>query len=72
MKEANTITADVLAQQTCDTPGCACGASESLTLHSRCHISSPTWVTYRPGVLVVTCAECDAEIVRIALPAGRN
>ena len=36
--------------------------------HSQCHIDKPTWVKFEPeeGMLVVLCAVCEKEIVRIS------
>lgn len=41
--------------------------------HSQCHESSPTWVRFEPEMdeLVITCAECDEEIVRFGLSESK-
>lgn len=45
----------------CEVAGCDCNEGP-FYLHSKCHMSSPTWVTVHGDVLTVLCAECDKQI----------
>lgn len=58
---------DRLAVQGCD----ACDGNDAdcdhseLFLHPRCHIDSPTWTSYKDGVLTIRCVKCDGEVARV-------
>ena len=49
----------------CDVPGCE--DTTELWFHARCHLGSPTWVTYRDGVVTIVCARCDREIASLVV-----
>jgi hypothetical protein len=52
----------------CGEPNCKHDHSV-LYLHSSCHPRSATWTRYEKisETLVITCAKCDKEVVRIRL-----
>lgn len=51
----------------CGEPGCTHEDHDGLFLHGKCHIESPSWVEYRDGVILVTCATCNKMIAVIAV-----
>jgi hypothetical protein len=59
---------DILNNAACDNPDCGHDHS-TLFLHSNCHNEAPTWTRYQKDIetLIITCAECDEEIIRIRL-----
>jgi hypothetical protein len=68
MAKARTVTKSEMNASGCATPNC--GHDHSiLYLHAGCHPSSPTWVRYEKAIetLIITCHNCDKEVVRIKL-----
>ena len=52
----------------CGIPECKSSHGGQMFLHSQCHIKAGTEVSYDPsdgGELLIACAECKKEIVRI-------
>lgn len=52
----------------CDVAGCDCD-EPGVVIASRCHEDAPMWATYNRGELRLTCAECGADVVTIAVAA---
>ena len=50
----------------CGRDGCT-SEHGPLVFHSRCHPRAPTWTAYLDGELAVQCADCGAELIRIAI-----
>jgi hypothetical protein len=47
---------------------------KGLVIHSRCHMGSPTWVSYKHGEnkVDVLCAVCESLIASIYVGHGPN
>jgi len=63
----------------CQFPGCDhtslnCSAksAEPFYLHSRCHVSSPTWAIYQNGSLWITCSQCGDVVAVIQVAESPN
>jgi hypothetical protein len=67
-REAKTVTKVELNAAGCATPDCGHDHS-TLYLHSACHTNSGSYVRYEKEIesLIITCARCDDEIIRIKL-----
>jgi hypothetical protein len=65
---SKTITKEDLNGMGCGTPNCGHDHS-TLYLHASCHIGAATVVRYEKAIetLVIECAECEKEVVRIKL-----
>lgn len=55
----------------CSSPGCNC-ASNSLYLHSRCHMKGPKKVTIEKNEAEVYCEICNSPVVSIAVSSTEN
>jgi hypothetical protein len=52
----------------CKVPGCDHRGDKGETfLHARCHMTAPTWTSYRAGVLTITCSVCGGHVTAIAV-----
>jgi hypothetical protein len=60
---------DHMANQGCQDPDCKRphNPDQPIFLHPGCHPKSPTWVSYKDGVIAITCAECEALILKIGV-----
>jgi hypothetical protein len=65
---ALTVTKEQLDASGCSSPNCNHDHS-TLYIHAVCHISSAVCVKYekKTGLIIVECAECDKEVIRIKL-----
>lgn len=63
------MTMEDFAAASCGNPNCHDPYCAELVFHSRCHPTSPTWVTVdkRNKVLIVSCAICDKVITQVAI-----
>lgn len=53
-----------------DIPCGDCGEKATIMyMHSQCHMGSPTWtyIDMEKNVAIVICAECNKEIITLAL-----
>jgi hypothetical protein len=66
--KAKVMTKEDLNKSGCGLPNCTHDHSK-LFLHSSCHIEAPTWVIYEKAIetLIVKCADCGNEVIRIKL-----
>lgn len=63
------LTQKELSKMKCMVKDCGCGGI--IYFHGRCHITAPVTCCYHPdGFITVSCAECDEEIVKIAVASG--
>ncbi len=64
------VSFDDLWGLSCESPECTHEEHGPLYLHSGCHPTKPTWARFEPeeGLIIITCSECDKEIIRIARP----
>jgi hypothetical protein len=69
MSEERPYTRTELDQIGCARPGCDHTAHDGLFLHCADHEDASSWIEYRAvsGTLRVTCAQCDALLLAIAV-----
>ena len=46
--------------------------AKKLWLHSKCHITAPTWVKYENGVLNIHCSWCSKIVAKIAVKSKND
>lgn len=65
------LTTTELDRASCSTPGCT-ATHEDLYFHAKCHPKKGTSVRYLhgKGVVVITCKQCGALIVEVAVAKG--
>lgn len=63
------LTQRELDRMQCGVPHCDHKHDSTLVLHGRCHMESPTWVSYdrTTGDLEVACSTCGKTVALIAV-----
>ena len=61
----------MLYKEELDKMECAAGhKAKGFWLHSKCHITIPTWVRYEDGIISVRCSVCDKVVAEIAIASN--
>jgi hypothetical protein len=58
---------EALVTSGCQVPGCKHETHGEIWLHGRCHINDRLRLGYRPGVLIINCADCFRQVTMVAV-----